>query len=333
MGKYTEALDELREIIGDDFDREAVEQLIADRFDCDYDPNRDPPPLSPPKGETIRMVRLDRLTEANATIARLEAERAKWHDRYFREVHGQNNEGDLIGGVPSGLLHEVAHLEAELERVKKVPNWKQDLADNDLPRDIDAAYAKIKGTMRHGVRVAWYCSEDVEYWKSFDEPVPTNPADYPYQGMLIGMEDREARLEIDMLDEAVVIMDEYPAEKHNCELTYIALNRLLDDESVVVFVVHQSIEAELERVTGDRDGLREVVEKYPLTADGKRAYPRMPMWGWVDRHDGSPGRVHRMNWGMDRPEEIEKCYSSEELANEAAAALSARQPGEGVGDG
>ena len=99
----------------------------------------------------------------------------------------------------------------------------------------------------------------------------------------------------------------------------------IEDERDELKATIARLEAELERVTGDRDGLREVVEKYPLTADGKRAYPRMPMWGWVDRHDGSPGRVHRMNWGMDRPEEIEKCYSSEELANEAAAALSARQ--------
>jgi len=48
----------------------------------DYDPNRDPPPLTPPKGETIRMVRADRLEEAAATIARLTAEnerlRANW---------------------------------------------------------------------------------------------------------------------------------------------------------------------------------------------------------------------------------------------------------------
>ena len=76
------------------------------------------------------------LDSQSATIARLEAERAKWHDRYFREVHGQNNEGDLIGGVPSGLLHDVARLEAELERVTGERDGLSRAA-NDLLEGVD----------------------------------------------------------------------------------------------------------------------------------------------------------------------------------------------------
>jgi hypothetical protein len=41
-----------------------------------------------------------------------------WQDKYFREVHGQNSEGDLIGGVPNGLLHELLELRAENERLR-----------------------------------------------------------------------------------------------------------------------------------------------------------------------------------------------------------------------
>ncbi len=43
-------------------------------------------------------------------------ERNYWHDLYFREVHGLNNEGHPIGGEPaSGLIHEVQRLKNELK--------------------------------------------------------------------------------------------------------------------------------------------------------------------------------------------------------------------------
>lgn len=32
-----------------------------------------------------------------------------WQDQYMRDVEGQNNEGDYIGGVPGGLRRDVEY--------------------------------------------------------------------------------------------------------------------------------------------------------------------------------------------------------------------------------
>tara|TARA_R110000803_G_scaffold43701_7_gene93050 strand:+ start:6327 stop:6626 length:300 start_codon:yes stop_codon:yes gene_type:complete len=62
-----------------------------------------------------------------------------------------------------------------------------------------------------------------------------------------------------------------------------------------------------------------VVEKLPVTADGVVVVPGMPLWGWVDRHDGTPGLAHRQNWMVWRVAEINRCYSTKATAEAARA--------------
>ena len=40
----------------------------------------------------------------------------QWQDRYMRDVEGQNNEGDYIGGVPGGLRRDAEYWKNKAEK-------------------------------------------------------------------------------------------------------------------------------------------------------------------------------------------------------------------------
>jgi hypothetical protein len=102
-----------------------------------------------------------------------------------------------------------------------------------LPRDIDAACAKLECDVKHGQRIGWWFKQDEEYAKKWLIPEGESlEASPPFLGLMIGVQDCEARRELE-LDQCIVIMDTYPAEKHNCELEWVALTRMLDDENLV----------------------------------------------------------------------------------------------------
>lgn len=111
----------------------------------------------------------------------------------------------------------------------------KDLRDYNLPRDIDKAFDKIKCPIQHGLRVGWYYQEDLDYfneWRGRNENIRVNP---PFEGMLVAINDVEARgFDSDLEpDQCIVIMHSYPVEKCYCAYTWIALNRLLDDDSLI----------------------------------------------------------------------------------------------------
>lgn len=82
------------------------------------------------------------LSACGARIANLEAqlsavpeEQRKWEDRYRREVMGENNEGDYIGGVPGGLRYDLAKTRAELEEAKRLLTMLHDADANGVLDD------------------------------------------------------------------------------------------------------------------------------------------------------------------------------------------------------
>lgn len=71
----------------------------------------------------------------------------------------------------------------------------------------------------------------------------------------------------------------------------------------------------------------DTIDRLPKDAEGNPVTPDMVLWGWVPRHDGSPGRIHQQNWMTAKVDEIAKCYSTPEAAEAAA-----KQPKEGPHD-
>lgn len=115
----------------------------------------------------------------------------------------------------------------ELERDLKAAS------DCELPRDYKAASEKLKvERIHHGMRVLWYYREDEDFHKR--EKI--EPRDYAgYSGIIVAAPDKHACSNMD-IEDCVVIVHRYPADKHECETDYVALARLLDnDELVEVF--------------------------------------------------------------------------------------------------
>ena len=105
-----------------------------------------------------------------------------------------------------------------------------DLKNFDLPKDLDAALPKIKCSLIQGSRLFWYEKEDKEMADEMGEDPRQFP---PYSGILVAAPDttyNHGELEI---EDCVIVMDNYPCEKCYPEVTWIALNRLLDNNDLV----------------------------------------------------------------------------------------------------
>ncbi len=105
-----------------------------------------------------------------------------------------------------------------------------DLKNLGLPRDLDVALPKIQCSLKQGCRVWWYAKEDKDMADEMGED-PRSLA--PYSGILVAAPDTTyngSELEI---EDCVIVMDNYPVEKCYPEVSWIALNRLLDNEDLV----------------------------------------------------------------------------------------------------
>ena len=107
----------------------------------------------------------------------------------------------------------------------------KDLANFDLPKD-DKMFDKIKCSLKHGSRIYWYYQEDLDFYKKLESDVREQKC---FSGLCVIAPDREIR-NIDQeleCDECVIIVDDYPTEKCYPESEWIAINRLIDNDSLI----------------------------------------------------------------------------------------------------
>ena len=97
-----------------------------------------------------------------------------------------------------------------------------------LPVD-DKSFNKIKCRCEHGNRVYWYGIDDLQFAKDEGEDIHDN---CPYSGIIMAAPYGNPRGELD-IEQCIVVMDDYPVEKHDIEVCYIALGRLINDEDLV----------------------------------------------------------------------------------------------------
>ena len=73
------------------------------------------------------------------------------------------------------------------------------------------------------------------------------------------------------------------------------------------------------KTSGDEDpiALIEAAKSLPLTADGVRHNGIDALWGWIEKHDETPGEIHRQCWGTRREWEVARCYSTRAAAEAA----------------
>lgn len=70
-------------------------------------------------------------------VVELQNEVASEKERYNRDVHGVNNEGDPIGGVPGGYIYEIAFLKQKIKQLESdVAEYKAALSDFDSHPDF-----------------------------------------------------------------------------------------------------------------------------------------------------------------------------------------------------
>jgi len=107
----------------------------------------------------------------------------------------------------------------------------KDLKDFNLPKD-KKALNKIKCSLRHGGRIYWYYQEDLEFCKK----IAIDPKEEKYySGLCViapNLEIRTIDQELEY-DECIVVIDSEPTTKCYPESTWIAINRLIDDKSLV----------------------------------------------------------------------------------------------------
>lgn len=106
-----------------------------------------------------------------------------------------------------------------------------DCNNHDLPKDIKV-YEKVKCGLENGLRVFWYGEEDKEYSDTYGGPDADIKRDTPWSGIIVGLPDRDYANNIE-IDNCFIAMDRYPIEKDNCCVSWIALNRLLDNPKLI----------------------------------------------------------------------------------------------------
>jgi hypothetical protein len=152
---------------------------------------------------------------------------------------------ELNGVLPVTMNAAQNHGVNHMTREHKCPMCGRSVKRGDnhpldnLPRNIETGFDKLKCDTKHGQRIGWWYQSDVEYAKECfeeDESWRNNP---PYCGMMVAAESTTLRggfgADIDE-DRCVVIMDTYPVEKSYCEATWTMLGWLLDDDEVAEIV-------------------------------------------------------------------------------------------------
>lgn len=114
-------------------------------------------------------------------------------------------------------------------------DWQNDIDNDQLPRDLDS-YEKGPGELKAGQRIGWWYKDDVDFQSEHGDGIDLLE-DPPFGGIVIPREGIEERGDYFDVEEMVVVMDRYPAEKCYCETIYIAYRRLVDSDDLVKVIL------------------------------------------------------------------------------------------------
>ncbi|KKL99393.1 hypothetical protein LCGC14_1814880 [marine sediment metagenome] len=108
----------------------------------------------------------------------------------------------------------------------------KDCRSFDIPKDFDTACKKVKSSLKHGSRVYWYYKDEKEFADQEGMDIKEDP---PYSGIVVAIPDTTMQSRPQELDfeNCMIVMDNYPTEKCYPEATWMAINRLLDNEDLV----------------------------------------------------------------------------------------------------
>lgn len=105
-------------------------------------------------------------------------------------------------------------------------NIKTLLKDTEyVPKDWETWLKRLKCEPEHGKRIYWAYKEDVEFFKGEDVELS-----YLYSGILIAKPD--ASIHAHDVEDFIVVCDEYPVEKCDCDVDWIALSKLMDNDTL-----------------------------------------------------------------------------------------------------
>lgn len=100
----------------------------------------------------------------------------------------------------------------------------------ELPKD-ETALNKIHCELGNGKRIYWYYQDDLEFYENEGESVK-DYSDALFSGIVIPIPYSSGTRESDY-DCYIVVIDQYPTEKEDPTVDWIALNRLLDNPLIV----------------------------------------------------------------------------------------------------
>lgn len=107
-----------------------------------------------------------------------------------------------------------------------------DRENNFYPSD-DKAFEKIKCDLKPSNKIYWYYQED----KEFSDEEEYDIKEYPgFSGIIIPFPDVTLNSHDDTeldIEDCIVIITEYPAEKEYCRAEWLYLERLLDEKDLV----------------------------------------------------------------------------------------------------
>lgn len=104
-------------------------------------------------------------------------------------------------------------------------------------QNYDAAIKRLSGgRLEAGARCAWCYTDDLEFWGN---PIP-HPKDWVYSGIIVPLPDNDGRRELEP-DKCIVCILDYPIEKENPEVDWIALLSVLNNPALHRFHVMETI--------------------------------------------------------------------------------------------
>jgi hypothetical protein len=115
-----------------------------------------------------------------------------------------------------------------------ITDYRDDIKNDLLPKNLEN-YKKGPDELSSGQRIGWWFQEDEEYAKKWEDGIRGLKKYPPFQGVVVPVEDIEFRLKYDP-ENLLVVMDQYPVEKCNCEITFIAYKRLVNNEELMQII-------------------------------------------------------------------------------------------------
>jgi len=115
---------------------------------------------------------------------------------------------------------------------KDITKVFKDVENISLPKDLNNL-SKIHCSLSIGQRVYWYYQEDLDF--ANDHGIDVKKDFDIYSGIVIPVPDIDVNTELmgGGDTDTIIIMDQYPTEKENCQYTWIAINRLIDDYNLI----------------------------------------------------------------------------------------------------